>query len=30
MNKAIVLPAVLAAAFAACSPLIRLDLLGED
>jgi len=30
MNKAIVLPAVLAAAFAACSPQIRLDLLGED
>ena len=30
MNKAIVLPAVLAAALAACSPQIRLDLLGED
>ena len=30
MNKAIILPAVLAAAFAACSPQIRLDLLGED
>ncbi len=30
MNKAIVLPAVLAAAFAACSPQIRLDLLGEE
>jgi protease-4 len=30
MRKAIVLPAVLAAALAACSPQIRLDLLGED
>ena len=30
MNKSIILPAVLAAAFAACSPQIRLDLLGED
>jgi protease-4 len=30
MNKAIVLPVVLAAAFAACSPQIHLDLFGED